>query len=177
MKHGEYENYDPYVGDEDGDDSEHEGYYPDAAQGEEQEYLSDLHRRGYRRTWSDRHTGRGFDPYSSFDFGSYGGLGGGNETKPKAAPKIAKDMSAGGGATAAAQKEKPKPKKQEEPAAEPEITNDDDLDALTTQDTNLDDSTVPSSLDLVRSEEMLSAEVSSSDAKKPKPAAKKKAKA
>ena len=54
-RHGEYNEYDPNVDhDGDGDDKEHEGYYPSSHESEEKEYLNDLYRRDYKANWNDR---------------------------------------------------------------------------------------------------------------------------
>lgn len=62
-KHGEYDKYDPYV-ETDGDDKEHEGYYPADHETEEREYLRDLYHNNYQENWNYRSRGwRNTNPY------------------------------------------------------------------------------------------------------------------
>ena len=64
-KHGDYGAEYDVTADGDGDDKEHEGYFPAEHETEEKEYLNDLYRRDYQPEWKDRGRGwRNASPYS-----------------------------------------------------------------------------------------------------------------
>lgn len=66
-KHGEYgDDFDPTL-DEDGDDKEFEGYYPESHENEQREYLNDLYRNDYRPHWDRARNWRYRSPYSEED--------------------------------------------------------------------------------------------------------------
>jgi hypothetical protein len=106
-KHGEYgEDFDP-LADEDGDDKELEGYYPDSHETEQKEYLNDLYRNDYRPHWDRAQNWRYRNPYSEEDAGAGNATASADGEAAEGGEEAAADEAAPEGEAASADAEEP----------------------------------------------------------------------